>query len=132
MTRAAFQFSGRQRSFTLVEALAVVVIVGIVIPVVMAGLSLASGAAGLARQRAGASELASNKLAELVYTSQWQSAQSGDEGDPPRVYHWASRIEDWTEPTLHQLTVEVTWTTRGKTRSLAMSTLVYDGGNSNE
>ena len=121
------------RAFTLVEALAVVAVMGIVMPVIMYGISLSSSAAILVKQRSEAAAVARNKLAEIIVTNQWQNAGlSGDVGESPRVYHWTTRVQDWQELTLHEVAVEVTWTSRGQSRSLLLSTLVYDGGNTSQ
>ncbi|MEI8197373.1 MAG: type II secretion system protein [Phycisphaerae bacterium] len=118
-----------RRAFTLVEALAVITIVGIVLPAVMYGISISTGAAGLARQRDAASALAANKLTEIVGTNAWQTGDAnGDVEDAPLKFHWVSHVQDWTESNLHQVTVEVSWTGRGRERTVAVSTLVYDGG----
>ena len=118
-----------RRAFTLVEALAIMTMVGIVLPSIMYGISLSTGAANLAKQRTAACALAANKLNEIVATSAWQTGESnGDFEDTPLTYHWATHVQEWTEPNLHQVTVEVSWTSRGRPRTVAVTTLAYDGG----
>ena len=118
-----------RRAFTLVEALAVVSIVGLILPGVMYGIAMSTGAAGLARQMDAAGALASNKLTEIVATNTWLTGDAnGDVEATPLRFHWVSHVQDWTEPNLHQITVEVSWTARGRDRTVAVSTLVYDGG----
>jgi len=117
-----------RRGFTLVEALCVLTIVAIILPGVMYGLSLSTGAAGMAKQRAAAGNIATNKLTEVVATSSWQMGDTnGEIEDAPIIYHWVAHVQDWDEPTTHQLTVQVTWQSRGRDRALAVSTLVWDG-----
>jgi type II secretory pathway pseudopilin PulG len=114
----------------MVEALAAVAIIGIVMPVALYGIGLATQAAGLAQQRAEATEIAGNKLNEIIVTNQWSSGGlAGDTEQGPRTYHWETTVQDWTVSTLHEVGVKVTWTSRGHPRELKVSTLMYDGGN---
>ena len=114
------------RGFTLIEVLAAVVLVAIVMPVVMRGISLATSAAGISRQRTEAATLASMKLHELVATGQWQNGStSGDFAGEFPDYQWSAQIADWTDPDLEQLDVKVMWTARGRQQSITVSTLIY-------
>src|SRR5690348_6677471 len=63
--------AGRQ-GFTLVEVLAALVILGIVLPVAMRGVSLSLAAASNAKHMNVAAQLADQKLNEVVLTSGWQ------------------------------------------------------------
>jgi general secretion pathway protein I len=115
--------------FTLVEALAAVAIIGIVMPVALYGISLATQAAGLAQQRSEASEIAANKLNEIIVTNQWSTGGlAGDVEQGPRTYHWESTVQGWTVATLHEVGVTVTWNSHGRPRTLIVTTLMYDGG----
>ncbi len=87
------------RAFTLVEALAVMALVAIVLPVVMFGISQASNAAGMVSQRAVANRLAADKLTEMIVSNQWESGDAaGDVEDKPVVYHWTFHTQPWTAP----------------------------------
>jgi prepilin-type N-terminal cleavage/methylation domain-containing protein len=126
--RARSTWAGRPchaapRGFTLIEVLATLVLLGIVMPVAMRGVSLALAAASTARHTAEAASLAEAKLNELVADGSWQtSGQTGDFPDNPE-YHWTcentSRDYGTSEVALH-----VTWTQRGVERSMSLSTLV--------
>src|SRR5687768_1952130 len=112
--------------FTLPEVLATLLLVAIVLPSVMQGISLATAAAGTARQRSEATALAESKLNELVATNQWQSGGlSGDFGEQWREYSWQAEVQSWVEPSARQLQVHVVWTARGRNYDVALSTLVY-------
>ena len=112
--------------FTLPEVLATLLLVAIVLPAVMQGVSLATAAAGTARQRSEATALAESKLNELVATNQWQSGGlSGDFGEQWRGYSWQAEVQSWVEPTARQLQVHVTWYARGRDYDVTLSTLVY-------
>lgn len=121
MPRRAFS------AFTLVEVLTVIAVVAIVLPGVMYGLSLSSGIANSAKQRAAAGAIATNKLTELVATGAWQQGDTqGEVEDRPQTYHWKTHAQSWSVTGLEELTVEVSWEARGGQRSIALTTLVTD------
>ena len=116
----------RSRGFTLPEVLATMVLMGIVLPVVMSGISGALGAASRAKNTAQAATLGETKLSELIATAQWSSASGGgDFGQDWPGYRWecqtATRDYGATE-----IILKVTWTERGADRFLVMSTMAYD------
>jgi general secretion pathway protein I len=114
-----------RRAFTLVEALATLVLVAIVLPVAMRGVSLALAAAGHARRQVEAAALAEAKLNDLVVTSAWRDADlSGDFGDDHPGYTWSAEVTERDEASLRQLDVRVAWISRGAERSVTLSTLV--------
>jgi prepilin-type N-terminal cleavage/methylation domain-containing protein len=114
--------------FTLVELLATLVLMGIVLPVAMHGLSVCLDTAAHARSQAEASALAETKLAECVTGGQWTDAESeGDFGDEWPGYRWAAQTEAWEDSRLREIDVLVTWTRHGKDYGVTMSTLVYTG-----
>ena len=122
---------GRGRGgFTLVEVLAALALLAIVLPVAMQGISLATSAASIARQRSEAAALADAKLSELIVTSDWQGgALSGDFAPDWPDYQWKAEVVDWMDPSttnagLEQLQVHVSWTSRGHQREVVVSTLV--------
>jgi general secretion pathway protein I len=113
------------RGFTLVEVMAAVVLVAIVLPVVMRGISLATSLGDTARRRAEAAVLAHSKLHELVVTQGWQmSTMSGDFGEDNPDYKWSAEVKDWDASTLKELDVHVTWGLGERQRSVTMTTLV--------
>jgi type II secretion system protein I len=119
--------------FTLVEALAVVALMGAVLPVVMYAVASSTSTAGLVKQRALASEVAANKLTEVVLTGTWQTgALTGDVVQDGQTFHWTANVQDWTVTNTHQITLQVSWTGQGRPRSVTLSTVVYDGGNSSQ
>ncbi len=118
-----------RRGMTLIEVLATVAIIAVALPPIMYGISMATAVAGVARQRAEASTLAQNKieeLAQLVALGE-DVPTSGDFGDDYALYRWQSTSQDWDEQNLTQLQVTVTWTTRGRTLDVTLTTLVYNG-----
>ena len=121
-----------RRGFTLVEALAALLLVAIVLPVVMRGVSVAARAASSARRNTEAASLAQSKLNELVATEQWRSGYlagqfDADDGDNAYDYAWSAQATNWSERYVRQLAVSVTWTSGGAQQSVTLTTLVYEG-----
>ena len=130
--RRHVRMRGGVSAFTLVEVLAALLLVAIVLPVVMQGISLATGAASSAKRRTQAASLAQSKLGELVATENWRTGVlSGRfdafDGDDAAQYGWRGDLTAWTEPYVKQLQVHVTWTAPGGEDSVTLSTLVYEG-----
>jgi type II secretory pathway pseudopilin PulG len=114
------------RGFTLVEILATFVLVAIILPVAMKGISLATTMASLSKERIEAATLAETKLAELLATGEWQNGNlSGDFSPDWPKYRWSAEVQDWQETTLRQLDVRVEWESRGMKRDVQLTTLVY-------
>ena len=117
-----------RRGFTLVEVLASLALVAVILPVAMKGVSLGIGAADLARDRIEAAGLAVATLNALLADGSWQGGdQSGDLGAERPGWEWALTVEDWSGTTVRQVEVTVTWTSRGRERSVALVTLAYAG-----
>lgn len=122
--------AARRRGFTLIEVLATLMLMAIVLPAIMQGISIASGTASAARRRNEAAGLAESKLNEIIASQQWQGGQmSGDFGADWPDYHWQASVGNWAQDNtgagLQQLDVEVTWTSRNRPESLTLSTLTY-------
>src|SRR5690606_17973562 len=94
---------------------------GLVLPVVMQGISLVLRAAEDAGKRAEAATLAETKLAELVLLGDEVRESSGDFGREWPAYTWL-RAEEAADDSMTQVTVTVRWETRGQPRELALST----------
>jgi len=122
---------GRQRgrrAFTLVEVLASLVLVAIILPVAMKGVSLCLELSETARQQMEAGALAELRLAEVLATEEWTDGDaSGDFGEDRPRYTWNMTVEEWEGPSISQIDVSVEWTSRGKTREVTLSTLAYTG-----
>ena len=115
----------RPSGFTLMEVLAAVILVAIVLPVAMQGISLAASVAGMARHKAEAAVLAQSKLHELQATREWQGGNlNGDCGEDHPEFHWQAVLSPWQTTTLQQLDVQVSWTSGGREQSVIVSTLV--------
>lgn len=126
-TRRTSSLRSRGRTaFTLAEVLATLVLVGIVLPVVMQGVSIALAASSHARYLAQAASLGEAKLTELVATGDWLVASgSGDFGIEWPQYRWS--CQNFTRDfTTYELVLHVIWTERGEERSLDLATLAFD------
>ena len=132
--RAVCRCRARSRhAFTLIEALAALLLVAIVLPVVMKAVSVGTTSASQSRRRTEAASLAQSKLSELVATENWKSGiLSGhfdlSYGDSGPEYGWRATVRPWNEPYVQQLDLYVTWTgPSGAEQSVTLSTLVYEG-----
>ncbi len=105
-------------------------LIAIVLPAIMQGISLATTTASLARRRTEAAGLAQSKISELLATSQWQNgAAGGDFGTDWPDYRWDETVAPWQGDTtgagIQQIDVKVTWTASGRDDSLTVSSLAY-------
>ena len=131
INRAGACRPGPARSaFTLIEVLAAMLLIGIVMPVVMQGITAATRAGSGARHRTEAATLADAKLAELTATNAWDGGTlSGDFGSDWPTYSWQATVAPWAGDVnavgLQQLDVKVSWHDAGQTPSVTVTSLVY-------
>ena len=119
---------GRPRfgGFTFIELLATVVFLGIIMPVAMQSIGLCTRLGGQSRRQIEAASLARTKLTELTCTGDWQSGEkSGDFGEDWPGYRWTAVVSSWTDSTVSQLELTVTWQSQSRERSVTFTTLVY-------
>jgi prepilin-type N-terminal cleavage/methylation domain-containing protein len=113
------------RGFTLIEALVSMVLLAVILPVAMQGISLALRLGEDAKHRDEAATLAAGKLDELTATGAWNSGPtSGDFGTAWPSYRWTATKQTWVDSNSTQLTVDVFWTARQVERSVSIATLV--------
>lgn len=119
----------RRRGVTLVEVLATLVLVGIVLPAAMRCVTMSLRAASKARHNAEAAVLAQNKIAEFLVLRDAELLDgAGDFGAAWPEYRWESRSAQ-RDFGCYEVTVSVTWSERGRARSVELSTLVYPQAN---
>ncbi|MFT3787656.1 MAG: type II secretion system protein [Tepidisphaeraceae bacterium] len=117
--------SNRSCGFTLPEVLAALVFIGIVLPVVMRGVTVALQASGAAKHRVEAAQLAKQKIDEfLIVRDPSTFTAVGDFGDTWPGYAWQSTSLIDSDG-LYEITVTVTWVEQTNEKSYVMSTLVY-------
>ena len=124
----AARHARRPHGFTFPEVLAALVLIGIVLPPVLKGVSLAMGACDDAKRKIEATGLAESKLAELTVDAVQLVSSGGGSGTFPDhpEYTWdAQTIAQDTD--LSEITVRVTWTARGTQRTIDLSTFVFTG-----
>jgi prepilin-type N-terminal cleavage/methylation domain-containing protein len=120
------------RAFTLAEVLATMLLVGIVLPVVMRGVSVSLLAAQHARNTALAASLAEAKLTELVTTATWStSSSSGDFTSEWPEFRWKSETYGRSFSS-YELVLTVIWTERDIEQSFSCATIVYASGTTSE
>jgi len=120
--------SDRSPAFTLVEVLATLVLIAIVVPVAMQGVTLATRMASHSRKQIQASCLAKSKLSELVVSDDWQNAaRSGTFGKDWPDYEWTLESSNCKVESVYELEVRVSWAgpVSVENRSVMMSTLIY-------
>ena len=120
--------AGRGRlGFTLAEVLAALLLMAIVIPVALQGMSVVSRAAVLGQRKVAAMRVAERVLNEqltlMVQGQAVQSSANGVETDGDTTYPWTLRTEPWPQDTMTQMTVLVTFTFRGTNYQMSASTL---------
>jgi general secretion pathway protein I len=129
VSRITRHASRPSRGFTLPEVLAALVLIAVVLPAVVQGVSLALAACDDAKRKVEAAGLAETKLAEMTVETMQQLSSSGGSGDFSPLhpeYRWqAETVEADTD--LTELTVRVAWTARGSERIVELSTFVFTG-----
>ena len=123
--------TSRRRGFTLVEVLAALLLIAIVLPIVMRGISAGTSSASLARRRTEATSLAQSKLAEIMALEQWRDGEltgtfTTAESENAADFSWRAELEQWSEENVKQLDLYVTWSTGAGEQDVKLSTLVYD------
>lgn len=105
------------------------VLIGVIMPVAMQSIGLCTRLGGQSRRQMEAASLAKAKLTELTVTGQWQDGnQRGNfEKDWPD-YEWSLTVTNWTDASVRQLELTVSWQSMGRQRGVTLSTLMYPEG----
>lgn len=121
------------RAFTLVEVLAALLLMAIIIPVAMEGMSVASRVGVLGQRKAVAMRVAERLLNEMIAEGQTQQASaSGTVVEGAIGYPWAMRLENWPEDAMQQMTVTVQFTVQGNLYDVSATTLLPPAGSTTE
>ncbi len=123
----------RGGGFTLLEVLAALILVAVVLPVAMRGLSLATQGGSYARSVTVATDLAKSKLAEVVADGSWDT---GDDrgvfdaawGDDADRFEWTLAVSDWLGTTMKEVRITVSWEQRNALQSVSIATVVMEEG----
>ena len=119
-----------ESGFTLVEILATFVLIALIIPVAMQGISLSMRLGVKSKRQMEAAGLAETKLSEMLLSGDYEEGdQSGEFEDEESGYDysWDFAVDDWNEEeSMQQVTMTVDWTDSvGTEHSVILSTLVY-------
>jgi prepilin-type N-terminal cleavage/methylation domain-containing protein len=118
-----------RRGFTLVEVLASLLLMAIIIPVAMEGMSIASRVGMLGQRKSAAMRVAERLLNELMVEGQTQqNSASGTTADGDTAYPWTMRVENWPEDAMQEMTVTVTFTVQGNNYEVSVTTLLPASG----
>ena len=124
MTRPRSSLAPRP-GLSLVEVLATLVLVAVVLPAAMHGVSLALRAASYARHAQEASMLAEAKLNEaLAARDAGALGGSGDFAPDWPEYRWQCQSGNYGSG-LQEVSLTVTWLERGVERSVTLATLIF-------
>ena len=114
-------------AFTLIEVLAALLLMAIIVPVALEGMSVVSRAAVLGQHKAAAMRVAERVLSEqLAVVSQGQpipTSGSGTETDGDTSYPWTMQTEAWPQDVMTQMTVRITFSVQGNAYEMTLSTL---------
>jgi general secretion pathway protein I len=116
------------KGFTLIEILAALLLIGLVLPAVMKGISMVSILASDSDHKYEALDLAETKLAEVLLEKSWENSGSltGRFENEYEDYEWAVDVSDWTQAGVKQVDIFVYWQQRNRQREIQLSTLVYN------
>lgn len=124
---AALRRAGRDRirGFTLIELLASLLLMAIIIPVAMQGMSVATRAGVMGQRKTAAMRVADRLLNEAVVTGMTtQASNSGTLVEGETSYPWTMETTSWSEEAMLEVTVRVTFTVQGSDYTVSASTLV--------
>ena len=121
----------RRGAFTLPEVLASILLMGIVLPAVMQGLTISMTTSDDAKKRIEASSLAESKLAEITASMAGRGGagagtSSGDFGAEWPAYRWESSTST-VEDDLAEIRVRISWTAQGRPRRVDLASYAYTG-----
>jgi type II secretory pathway pseudopilin PulG len=112
-----------------VEVLASLLLMAIIIPVAMEGMSVASRVGILGQRKAAAMRVGERVLNELMAEQQTQqNSASGTAYDRDTAYTWTMRVENWPEDAMQQMTVAVSFSVQGNTYEVLVTTLLPSTG----
>ena len=113
--------------FTLIEVLAAMLMMAIIVPVALEGMSVVSRAAVLGQRKAAAMRVAERVLdEELAVIAQGQpipTSGNGTETDGDTAYPWTMQTENWSQDSMTQMTVRITFIVQGNSYEMTLSTL---------
>lgn len=123
----------RRGGYTLLEVLAALMLMAIVVPVAMQGMSIATRAGVLGQRKAAAMRVAERVLNELIVTGEaTRASTSGNVSEGEANFAWTLASQTWTEDAMLELTLRVTFEVQGNSYSVQATTLVDPGARDEE
>jgi type II secretory pathway pseudopilin PulG len=117
----------RRGAFTFVEVLAALAFLGALIPVVVAALTLSNRAGVVSERTLIATQLAENRLGELMIDNAWSSAESrGEFGDQWPGFRWELAHTAWEAGEMTEVTIDVFFAVQGREHDVRLSTLANE------
>lgn len=102
-------------------------LMAILIPVVVEGITIANRSAMVARGKTVALQLGDALLHEMIITDQWrQQARSGEFGEEFPGFRWQLIDEGWEFDTMRSLSLVVIYEVQGREYSLSLTTLAEE------
>jgi hypothetical protein len=109
------------------EILVTVVMIALIIPIAMKGISIATSVSSDSNRKLRAINLAENRLAEVLIDEEWRnSSESGIFTDEIFQYKWQMNTSEQGEDNLKQIAMKVSWERQGRERNVTLYTLVYN------
>ena len=132
MSKLISKNQGSRSGFTLIEALASLLLVAIILPFVIRGINLSARNAAHTDREATAIVLAQSQLEEVLITEDWQLGDAEGifaehYGTEAQRYTWQLTVEDWQSTDYNELTLSVRWSSGAGQRSVELKTVVYAG-----
>jgi prepilin-type N-terminal cleavage/methylation domain-containing protein len=119
--------------FTLIEVLAAMLMMAIIIPVALEGMSVVSRTAVLGQHKAAAMRVAervlNEQLAVVIQGQTIPSSGSGTEVDGDTSYPWTMQTENWPQDAMTEMTVHITFVVQGHSYDMTLSTLFDPNAN---
>lgn len=118
-----------RQGFTLIETLAAVLLMALIIPIAMQGITQGLRTTAQIQHQQRALTLAEHKLQVLLASGDWDiSARSGDFdsavfGSYADNYRWSLDLEAWRDPNLRRLRISVSWSSEANDQ-VTLETLV--------
>ncbi len=119
-----------RRGVTLIEALIAIVVIAVIMPIALSGVSHALSAASQTHKQDVARRLAETRLARLVVDGSWQtSALSGTfdptlDGEDADAFAWTLVMTPWRDPTVQVLALTVSWGAVEAGQAVVLTSLV--------
>ena len=114
----------RCAAFTLAEALAALLFLAIVVPVLTEAMMAATRAGEVAARKTVAARVADEVLNESLVMTNWSNGtKSGAATQNGLSYNWTLTSQTWPQDNMQMVTAEVSYPVQGSTYSVKLSTL---------